>query len=353
VDVTSVTRPATMRAAVFAAPGRLEIGSRPVPRMAAPTDVLIAVEACGICGTDVHILEDPPGHPGTPGSILGHELVGHVEEAGPEVRGVAVGDRVVLAPNLSCGSCAACKRGWTDHCEDFDTIGIFRDGGLAPYLVAPARACHRVSPELPRKIAALTEPLSCVYNGVRQARPLPGETAVVLGAGAIGLMFCALLKAAGCSRVAVSEPTAARREIARAVGADILLDPGSEDVVAAARDALGSYGADIVVDAVGSQFPAALELAAPQARLVLFGMNTRARGEIPQVEITRKELSVLGTYVGSGTFPDTIRILEEGVIDLEPIVSHWVPLDELPGALEDVRGGRAVKVVVDIAGSGW
>lgn len=342
--MTTLARPTTMRAAVFAAPGRLEIAERAVPALSGPGDVLIAVEACGICGTDVHILEDPPGHPGTPGSILGHELVGCVEEAGPDARGVAPGDRVVVAPNLHCGSCAACKRGWHDHCEDFSTIGIFRDGGLAPYLVVPAAACHRISPDLPRKVAALTEPLSCVVNGVRLARPLPGETAVVLGAGAIGLMFCALLKAAGCSRVTVSEPAAARREIARAVGADAVVEPG---------DVADAAGADIVVDAVGSQFPAALELAAPHARVVLFGMNTRARGEIPQVEITRKEVSVLGTYVGSGTFPDTVRILEEGVIDLEPIVSHWIPLDELPGALEDARAGRAVKVVVDIAGSDW
>ncbi|MBB4661536.1 alcohol dehydrogenase catalytic domain-containing protein [Conexibacter arvalis] len=348
--MTTATSARTMRAAIFEGPGRLVLGERPVPAIAAPDEVLIAVEACGVCGTDVHILADPPGHPAKAGCVLGHELVGRIAEVGPEALDVAVGDRVVVAPNLNCGGCDACKRGLLAHCERFTTIGIFRDGGMASHVVAPAHACHRISDALPARVAALVEPLSCVYNGIEQARLVPGETAVVLGAGAIGLMFAALLRAGGASRVVVVEPGELRREIALRIGASAALDPRAEGFAEALEAALGTaVGADVVVDAVGSQLPAAIGHAAPRGRVLLFGMDARAHGEVPQVEITRRELVVFGTYIGDHTFPATIRLLESGVVDLTPLISHWVGLDELPATLEAVRGDSVVKAVVDLA----
>jgi 2-desacetyl-2-hydroxyethyl bacteriochlorophyllide A dehydrogenase len=347
--MSTATSTRTMRAAIFAGPGRLELGERPVPERSAPDDVLIAVEACGVCGTDVHILADPPGHPATTGCVLGHEFVGRIVEAGPEALDVAVGDRVVVAPNLNCGSCDACKRGLLAHCERFTTIGIFRDGGMASHVVAPAHACHRISDALPAQVAALVEPLSCVFNGIDQARLVPGETAVVLGAGAIGLMFAALLRAGGASRVVVVEPGELRREIALKMGAHAALDPRAEGFAEAMAEALGTdAGADVVVDAVGNQLPAAVAQAAPRGRVLLFGMDARAHGEVPQVEITRRELVVFGTYIGDHTFPATIRLLESGVADFTPLVSHWIGLDELPATLEEIRAGNAVKAVVDL-----
>lgn len=346
--MSTATSSRTMRAAIFEGPGRLVLGDRPLPQLREPDDVLIAVEACGVCGTDVHILADPPGHPATAGCVLGHEFVGRIEAAGPEALDVAVGDRVVVAPNLNCGSCDACKRGLLAHCERFTTIGIFRDGGMASHVVAPAHACHRISGELPAQVAALVEPLSCVYNGIDQARLVPGETAIVLGAGAIGLMFAALLRAGGASRVVVVEPGELRREIALEMGAHAALDPRVEGFEQALEQALCGAGADVVVDAVGNQLPAAIRHAAPRARVLLFGMDARARNELPQVEITRRELVVFGTYIGDHTFPATIRLLESGVVDFTPLISHWVGLDELPATLEEIRGGNAVKAVVDL-----
>ncbi|ADB53852.1 L-threonine dehydrogenase [Conexibacter woesei] len=346
--MTAATEARTMRAAIFEGPGRLVISERPIPQLHAPDDVLIEVEACGVCGTDVHILSDPPGHPGTPGCVLGHEFVGRVRGVGAEARDVAVGDRVVVAPNLSCGTCAACKKGLTAHCERFTTIGIFRDGGMASHVVVPALACHQIADDLPAQVAALVEPLSCVFNGIQQAKLVPGETVVVIGAGAIGLMFLALLRAGGASRVVVVEPGELRRGIALEMGADYALDPRDAGFAEAVENALGGAGADVVVDAVGSQLPAAIELAAPRGRVLLFGMDAHARGALPQVEITRRELVVFGTYVGDHTFPDTIRVLESGVIDLAPLVSHWVSLEELPETLDEIRGGSAVKAVIDL-----
>jgi threonine dehydrogenase-like Zn-dependent dehydrogenase len=328
----------------------VELQTRPRPVLADPGDVLVQVEACGICGTDLHILEDPPGHPANQGVVLGHEMVGVVVERGPSALGVAVGDRVVVSPNLSCGSCTECKRGLFSACENFSTVGIFRDGALADLVSVPSRACHVISAELPRRTAALAEPLSCVLNGVQQAQPQPGQVAVVLGAGAIGLLFLAVLQQAGV-RCVVVEPSQPRRHAAERMGAWQVVDPTAVDLAATVHS-LTRDGVDLAVDAVGSLLPAALDVVRPRGRVLLFGMNSRARGEIAQNVITRKELVVFGTYVGDFTFPDAVRLLESGLLDLDPIVSHWLSLDRLQDGLAALADGSAVKVVIDVVGDG-
>ena len=319
----------TMPAAVLADAGRLEIAERPVPALEGAGDVLLDVEACGICGTDLQILGG--GHPATPGVILGHEFAGTVAEVGEGVEGVEPGQRVVVAPNVSCGECAMCRRGSRNQCERFTTHGVYVDGGLAPHVRVPASACHPISPALPAHLAALVEPLSTVVHGVRQARPFAGETALVLGAGPIGLMFVALFRLAGL-RVGVVEPSEDRRELARRLGAEAVDGP-----------------ADVVVDAVGSQLGPALDRVAKGGRILLFGVDARSRTEIAQERITRDELTIIGSFVGQDVFPDAIRLVEGGRLDLEPLVSHRIALEELPAAVEELRAGHAVKVEVVFA----
>jgi threonine dehydrogenase-like Zn-dependent dehydrogenase len=326
---------ATMPAAVFAGPGRLEILERPLPRLDGPSDVVLDVEACGICGSDLQILSDPPRHPARAGVVLGHEFVGVVADAGPEA-GLRRGDRVVVAPNVSCGGCGPCRRGRRNHCERFTTLGIFVDGGLAPQVRVPAAQCHPVAADLPAHVAALAEPLSTVVHGARQAAVFPGETAAVIGAGPIGLMFVALLRLAGARVVAV-EPARERAALAERLGASAVVAPGEPL----------DEPADVVVDAVGSQLPAALDLVAGGGRILLFGVNTEARAEIAQERITRGELTLIGSFVGQDVFPDAIRLLEQGRLDLEPLVTHRIGLEELPAAVAELRAGRAVKVEVE------
>jgi threonine dehydrogenase-like Zn-dependent dehydrogenase len=312
-----------MRAAVFAGVGRLAIEERSEPIAAGDGDVLVEVEACGICGTDLKILADPPAHPATPGVILGHEF------AGRAASGDLAGERVVVAPNISCGRCDWCRRGLRNQCERFSTLGIYEDGGLAPLVRVPASACHPISEDVPAAIAALAEPLSTVVHGVRQLRPFAGETALVIGAGPIGLMFVALLRHAGC-RVGVVEPSPERAALAERLGA--------EEV----------SSADMVVDAVGSQLGVALQRAARGGRILLFGVDARARVEIAQERITRDELTIIGSFVGQDVFPAAVALLE-GNLDLEPLVTHRIGLEELPAAVEELRAGRAVKVEVEFA----
>jgi threonine dehydrogenase-like Zn-dependent dehydrogenase len=192
-----------------------------------------------------------------------------------------------------------------------------------------------VSGELPAHVAALTEPLSTVVHGARQAAVFPGESAVVIGAGPIGAMFCAVLAAAGATVTAV-EPKPERARLARELGAAAVVSP----------DELEDLQADVVVDAVGSQLDAALALAARGGRVLLFGMNLHARAEVAQSQITRDELTILGSYVGQDVFPDAIRLLEQGRIPFERLVTHRVDVEELPAAIEELRAGRALKVEV-------
>ena len=335
----------TMPAAVFAGEGRLDITERPRPELLRADDVVLAVETCGICGTDLKILERPQAHPATPGVILGHEILGVVVEAGPEA-GLEAGDRVVVAPNIGCGVCAYCRRGLPNQCPKMTTIGIYEDGGLAGRVRVPASVCHRISSHVPAEVAVLAEPLSTVANGVRLANAFPGETAVVLGAGPAGLMFTALFAAAG-ARVITVEPAVARAQLASALGAEETLDPTEADVAREVLDMTDGIGADIAVDAVGSQLPTVLSVVRPAGRVVLFGMNTTARSEIAQERITRRELSIFGSFIGGpDLMPMAVRVLERGMIDFSPMVTHRVEIDGLPTALDEFRRGGAVKVEV-------
>ena len=337
-----------MLAAVFAGAGAPALEERPVPRLRRADDVLLSVESCGICGTDLQILADPPGHPATRGVVLGHEFVGVLDDVGDEAGDLHPGDRVAVAPNIACGVCAYCRRGLRNHCERFTTYGIFLDGGLAPRVAVRASACHRISDRIPAHVAALVEPLSTVVHGTARAEVTPGDTAVVFGAGPIGLMFVALLRLAGAAVVAV-EPTPARAELARRLGAERVLDPRSEDVAAAIRGETGGLGADVVVDAVGSQLAGALAAVRKAGRIVLFGMNEHARMELAQNAITRDELTIVGSYVGQDVFPRAIELLEQGRVDLEPMVTDRLALGEVADAVERLRAGDAVKVQIAVA----
>ncbi|CAN5657502.1 zinc-dependent alcohol dehydrogenase family protein [soil metagenome] len=343
-----------MQAAVFAGEGRLSLEERPRPQPEAADEVLIAVEACGICGTDLQILATPPGHPATPGTILGHELVGRVVEVGsgaghgtggPTAGApvVPVGTRVVVDADPKCGSCDPCRSGRPADCLNVQALGIFRDGALASHMVAPAATLYPIGEDVPAHIAALAEPLACVVNGTRKAALRPGESAVIFGAGAIGCLFLAVLRASGGRPIVVVEPSTDRAAVASAMGADEVVAPAD---LRAAMQRILPAGADVVVDAVGSVLPVAIEVAARGARVILFGMNGTARPLVHQVEITQRSLTIMGTYISNFTFPEAVRLLESGRLDLAPMVSAVLSLARAAEAFELLGSGRATKVVI-------
>lgn len=335
----------TMEALVFRGPGEWGLESCPLPQIQAEDDVLLKVDRASICGTDLHILSVPPGHPATPGSILGHEYAATVVEMGAGVRHLRLGDRVVIDPNVTCGLCEYCRLGMSNMCENMTTLGIFRNGGLAEYSLAPARALHKISRDVPPDHATLAEPLSCVFNAFERAPLCPGESVAILGAGPIGLLFLMLYRAAGAGRVFVVEPVDFRRRMARQIGADAVLDPRSDEPPAAIRAAT-RIGADLVVDATGTLLPECMQSVRRGGRVVLFGMNQHARGELNQYDITRYEVSIIGTYIQRTAFPRVVRILESRLLPLDQLITHRLTLAQVGEGLKAMRAGEAVKAVV-------
>jgi len=337
---------ATMQAVVFHGEGKWAVEAAPLPRIAADDDVLLRVERASICGTDIHILSTPPGHPAMPGSVLGHEYVATVIDAGAGVEHLRSGDRVVVDPNITCGLCQYCRLGMSNVCENMTTLGIFRHGGLAEFNLAPAKVLHRISPDVPPERATLAEPLSCVLHAFEKTALTPGESVVILGAGPIGLMFLLLCKTAGAGKVFLAEPVEFRRRTAALFGADGVFDPNASNVAAEIKSATG-VGADVVIDAAGTLLPEALQMVRPGGRVILFGINQHAERPFNQYFATRYEVTILGSFIQRTEFPKVVRLLEAGILPLEKLVTHRLKLEDIGQGLEAMRAGEAIKVVAE------
>ncbi|HOY61587.1 MAG TPA: alcohol dehydrogenase catalytic domain-containing protein [bacterium] len=335
----------TMKAAIFEGEGKIVLKQVPVPKIKDDFDVLLKVEAASICGTDCQILKTPPGHPATPGAILGHEYVGQVLETGKAVSHLKPGDRVAVDPNLTCGLCPYCRMAMPNMCENMTTLGIYIDGGFAEYNLAPAKALHKIPEDLSTDLAIFAEPLSCVVNGATKAKLMAGESVVVLGAGPIGLYYTALMKAGGAGKVIVSEVNAQRADMARKMGADIIVNTDKDslkDVVMAET----GIGADLVIDAVGCLMTEATSICRRGARVLLFGMNSSACCECVQYEITRYELSIIGTFISNHSFPAVIRLLKGGKLPLEKLITHRLKLDDILDGIEIMKRGEGIEIIV-------
>lgn len=334
-----------MQAFVFESAGKYKVKDLPVPRIKSADEVLIKIEAAGICGTDLHICSVPPGHPAGENVVLGHEFVGIIVEKGEEVSAFEIGDRVVADPNLTCGYCRYCQDGMHNFCENMTTLGIFIDGGFAEYLVAPFKALFKISGDVKPEYAALAEPLACVVNGTEKVKVQPGQSVLIIGAGPIGMLFMEMFKASGAGKIFISEPQEFRASAARKAGATRVINPLKENLKDIIMAETGR-GCDIIVDAVGTQIISAMDCAAKGADILLFGQNSYARATISQDRITRGEWRIIGTYISRHNFPRAIRIIENGVLNPDNVISDVLPLSEIEKGIEKMRRGSALKVIV-------
>ena len=344
-----------MLAAVFEGNGNLVLQDKPKPKLARDTDVLLKVLGVGICGTDLHILQVPPAHPARLGATLGHEFTGEVAEAGSAVADLRPGDRVLVDPHPGCGRCEECVSGHPDRCVPLynsatapghcATIGIFSDGAMTSYAVAPAHALFKVDTAVPPHIAALAEPLACVVSALDKIKVQPGETALVLGGGPIGLLFTSLIKASGASKIIVSEISDYRRKVAWQCGATRVVNPREEDLAAVVQQEMPG-GADVVVEAVGPLLPQAIELAHSSGRILQFGHDELVRPAIPVAELLRKEITIYGSFIGKFSFHKLPRLMKSGVLPLDKIVSHQFPVSRVHEGITLLRQGQAIKVVL-------
>lgn len=338
--------PEKMNAVIFEAVGQHKMVQMETPRIKKADDLLVKIEACSICGSDLHILADPPGCVAVPGTVIGHEMVGEVLAVGENVTCVQPGDRIVCDPNISCGTCYQCRTGHANMCEQLHIHGVDRHGFFAQYACIPERSVIKISPQLDTEQAIFAEPLTCVMSAVNKIRLLPGESAVVIGAGPIGLYFLSLLRANGAGKLISVELSEYRAKYAKEMGADIVLNPKEEDVVAAIKKETGGRGADVVVDAVGACIAEAITYVSRGGKVLLFGQNGAATETICQNDITRNEITVIGSYIGPYTMNATVKLLESGLIDFSKMITHRLPLTQFDTGLAAMRAGQALEVVL-------
>jgi threonine dehydrogenase-like Zn-dependent dehydrogenase len=333
-----------MRAAVFEGDGKVSVLERPQPAAERPDDVVIRIAANGLCGSDLRAFTTPPQMAYDTGVIVGHEFSGTVAEVGSEVRSVSEGDRVVAIPNINCQVCWYCRSGHTNLCENFVHIGSMRDGGAAEYCVVPERMVLEIPASVDDDLATLAEPLACVLNGTRTAAAQPGDTVLILGGGPIGLLYLLLMKAAG-AHVIVSEPAPQRARAATEFGADVVIDP-AEAPLAEAIAELTPRGVDIAVDSVGMLLSDAVASVRKGGRVLVFGLNDRARAELGEADLSYRELSIEGVYIAKGTFPLALTLLHRNELGFERLITHRIELDRFWDAVELARSGEAIKAIV-------
>ncbi|MBE2239376.1 MAG: alcohol dehydrogenase catalytic domain-containing protein [Caldilineaceae bacterium] len=332
---------------IFRGDGVLEYVERQPPELQTDDDVIVRVEACGICGTDLNILATPPAHKATPGIVIGHEGVGIVEAVGLDVKSLQPGDRVVIANRLTCGQCAYCRRGLDNQCTHYQTIGTTIDGAFAPTLRAPARALWKIDPAVPRDDAALFEPLSCALGAIKRAPFQPGDNVAIIGAGPMGLLFALLYRTLGAGQIILLDVAPYRLDFAQELGMDAALNVTQTDAPAEVKRLTG-LGADIVVDAVGNQIEQAVRLARRGGQIILFGLRPHDHPPVNQYTITRYDLTLHGAFVGLHPFAQTIQLLEGRRIQPSVLVTHRLPLAELSQGVELMRTQRAMKVLIEM-----
>jgi 2-desacetyl-2-hydroxyethyl bacteriochlorophyllide A dehydrogenase len=327
-----------VKAAVIASPGQVEVTTVPDPEPG-PRDVVVAVAGCGICGTDLHILEGEfaPTLPVVPG----HEFAGEVVAVGPDVTEVAVGDQVAVDPSLHCGECYYCRRGRGNLCERWAAIGVTTAGGAAEYAVAPVANCFRLPAGVETADAALIEPLSCAVRGFDVLAPQMADHFLIYGAGTMGLMMMELAKRAGAATVSMVDLNPSRLDTARLLGCTA--------AVTSADELDRPRGWEVVVDCTGvvAAIEDGLSRVAPGGTFQQFGVSAeKAVARFSPYRVYNKEIRIVGSMAVLHSFERAGELFAAGALRPEVMISDRFPLDGYPKALEQFRAGVGRKIQV-------
>lgn len=357
---------ATMRAARWHARGDVRVEDVPIPRVG-PGEVLLRVSWCGICGTDLEEYRDGPvvipvdrPNPLTGQCApvtLGHEFAGEVVEVGPEVQGIAVGDRVVPDICLFCGQCHYCRRHEYALCVDWAAIGLHGDGGLAEYVKVPARQCLRLPDEIGDEEAALIETIEVAVRAVRHAGVRLGDSVAVVGDGAVGLITLQVARAAGATTVILLGHRAGRLDLGRRLGATAAVDTNGPAWARSVADLTGGLGADVAIECGGraSAINDALAATRKGGRIVLLAvLGTPV--PLDTFAIVAGERTVTGSvqHHFDEDLPIAVDLLASGRVDVRPLITRRIALDQVVtdgfAALE--AGGSDIKVLVSTRAPG-
>jgi NADPH2:quinone reductase len=301
------------------------------------SEVVVAVRGCGICGTDKHILEE--GIPTVSYPLIpGHEPWGEIVAAGKEAPGVKLGDVVAVDPSLHCGVCRRCRRGQGNLCEYWGAIGGTRAGAWADYVALPAANAH-VLRDFPVECAAIIEPVACALRGIHQLGPGPGQSALVVGGGTMGLILAILLELGGVEPITVVETDPERRALGQRLGR----------VETRGWDGLGEDEWDLVVDATGNSgaIQDALERVAPGGRFMVFGVaSPAARVEFSPFRLYQREITIVASMAILRTFSSAIDVVGRHPRRFLPLLTHSFELEEFDLAVAALADGGTVKVTM-------
>ena len=341
-----------MKALLLSEYSRLDVVDVPMPRPG-PDDVLVKVEACGICGSDVHGYDGSTGRR-IPPLVMGHEAAGVVAAAGANVNDLKEGQHVTFDSTVYCGICEYCRKGEVNLCDNREVLGVSipeyrRQGAFAEYVNVPRRIVHPLPKDLAFSDAAMVEPLAVAVHAVALSEVREGSTALVVGAGMIGLLVLQALREKGCSSLIVSDIDDTRLQLAKDLGATVIINAKSADVPAEVKRHTGGKGVDVALEAVGSTptIRTAIDSVRKGGTVTLIG-NIAPTVEIPLQSVVSRQIRLQGSAASSGEYPECIELLAKNRINLKPLISMVAPLDEGSRWFERLHGGEAnlMKVIL-------
>jgi 2-desacetyl-2-hydroxyethyl bacteriochlorophyllide A dehydrogenase len=333
--------PRTTTSAVWYGIDDLRLEERPVPPLG-PDDVLVEVAACGVCATDLHLVDgsirfyDPP-------RVLGHEIGGIVRATGSAVRHVRRGDAVALDTSVPCGTCYHCREGAPFFCPERRSVFA----GFSEVVVVPAEVVYALPAGVEPVVGALAEPLSCALHAVERAPLRAGDVVAVLGAGAIGLLVVAVARIAGAARLVVSDPEPSRRDLAIRMGATRVVDPSREPLDDVVRELTSGRGADCVFEAAGVQATVDQALRLPRHGGTVVQVSVPMTGvtlALPAYELFARELTIRGSFIRTTEFRRAVELL--ATLDLAPLITERFALSQVKAAFEAARHRRGARVLV-------
>lgn len=320
-----------MKALLLSSYRHLELTDLPTPQPR-PDEVLIRVAACGICGSDVHGYDGSSGRR-IPPLVMGHEAAGSIESVGSAVKNFEPGDRVTFDSTVYCGECSNCRRGDINLCDRRQVLGVScgdyrRAGAFAEFVAVPARILHRLPENLPFAEAAMLEAVAVAIHAVNLAEISASTTALVIGAGTIGILTLQALRAAGCSRIFVTDVDAGRLAMARELGANetLLSDESLNTKILQLTD---GEGVDIALEAVGRNetVAAAIDSVRKGGGVVLIG-NITPNVNLPLQKVVSRQIRLQGSCASAGEYPQAIRWMASGAIRVKPLITAVAPLEE-------------------------
>jgi len=340
-----------MKALVLTAYNQFKVQDWPQPQIAAD-EVLLRVAACGICGSDIHGMDGSTGRRQPP-IVMGHEAAGTVVHSGSEVEAWKPGDRVTFDSTVYCGTCWFCRRGEINLCDQRRVLGVScneyrRHGAFAEYVAVPQRILVRLPDGVSFHQAAMLEPLSIAFHAARRTPLSLGDTAVVVGAGMVGLLVVQALRARGCGQIIAVDIDRQRLDMARQLGATEGLLSGAVNVPEEVFRKTGGRGADAAIEVVG--ISSALQTAIASVRkgghVTLVG-NLAACTEFPLQAVVTRELTLHGSCASQGEYPACLDMIARGAVDVDSLISAVAPLAEGPAWFQRLQqGGEGLLKVI-------